>query len=192
MYTFPPVEDPEDEKVELKIITKLDERYTTFRKTADGSTQLIFDKENIPFDKALNKSTGGKETFEETIWLTLEDSYGNVVYFFLRAIFIPPAVLSTGNNNFTIGNFTLPKDCNDEILKAKITDIDRDALVNVTYSQELYNGMFTNVRIEDKDNKIPRWLNQSDANSSSSTGGECYVWRKVPPGSMNLTDLNTT
>ena len=54
--------------------------------------------------------------------------------------------------------------------------------------------MFTNVRVEDKNKKIPRWLQENSTNSTASNGDgyECYVWRKVPPRSMNLSDLNTT
>ena len=93
VYTFPPVQDPEEEAVELKIFSKINEKYTSVAKSRDGSTELIFDKENIPFDKALNSSTGGKETYEDTIWLTLSDTYGNVVYYFLKVIFIPPVII---------------------------------------------------------------------------------------------------
>ena len=82
--------------------------------------------------------------------MSLEDSYGNVVYFFLRAIFIPPVVPDHGNFVFQ-RNYTLPpKDCSDNILTANITDIDKEALVKIRYSQELHNAMFRNSSIEDK------------------------------------------
>ena len=169
VYTFPPVQDPEDEKVELKILSDLDESYISVSKSSDGSTQLVFDKENTPFDRSLNSTTGGKETYKETVWLSLEDSYGNVVYFFLRAIFIPPVVPDYGN--FVIQkNFTFaPKDCKDKILTANITEIDEEALVKIRYSQELHNAMFRNSSIEDKHRKIPRSLSRRYQSNPNST-----------------------
>ena len=68
VYNYPPVQDPEDEPVELKILSVLNETQTFIKKSDDGKTQLIFDRLNIPFDTALNKSSGGRETYEETIW----------------------------------------------------------------------------------------------------------------------------
>ena len=90
----------------------------------------------------MNSSSGGKETYEETIWVSLGDSYGNVVYFFLKAIFISPVDISAGAGFNSTKNLNISKDCGDEILTANITDINREALVNITYSQELYNAMF--------------------------------------------------
>jgi len=74
--------------------------------------------------------------------------------------------------------------CNDKILTGNITDIDKEALVKITYSQALYNGMFKSSSVEDQANAVPRGLEEK--------AKECYVWRKVAPGSMNLSDLNET
>ena len=49
--------------------------------------------------------------------------------------------------------------------------------------------MFETAQLYDEANKIPRWLGE-ESNSSSSK--QCFIWRKVAPGSMNLTDMNTT
>tara|TARA_B110000285_G_C14614461_1_gene376328 strand:+ start:192 stop:548 length:357 start_codon:yes stop_codon:yes gene_type:complete len=118
--------------------------------------------------------------------LSLGDSYGNIVYRFLKVIFIPPVILPVGD--FDRGfNWNITKDCGgDEILTGNITNIDKEGLVNITYSQELYNEMFQISSIQDKANKVPRWL------AETSDSKVCYIWRKVEPGSMNLTDLNST
>jgi len=48
--------------------------------------------------------------------------------------------------------------CNDKILTGNITDIDKEALVKITYSQALYNGMFKSSSVEDQANPVPRGL----------------------------------
>jgi len=59
-----------------------------------------------------------------------------VVYFFLKVVFISPVDNSLGGNfnvNVT-NNVTMTNVCSDKILTGNITDIDREALVNITYS----------------------------------------------------------
>jgi len=90
VFTFPPLQDPEDEGVELKIISEVDNMNTFIRKNDDGTASIIFDKSKIPFDDELYKSSGCKETFEKTIWVSLTDSDGNVEYFFLKVVFNSP------------------------------------------------------------------------------------------------------
>jgi len=63
---------------------------TVIRKNDDGTISIIFDKSKIPFDDALYKSSGCKETFEKVIWLSLTDTYGNVEYYFLKVVFNSP------------------------------------------------------------------------------------------------------
>ena len=53
------------------------------------------------------------------------------VFFF---VFITPANITAGGDFGFNYNFNISKECGDEILTANITSIDREALVNITYS----------------------------------------------------------
>jgi len=57
VFTFPPLQDPEDDEFEFKIISGVDDTNTIVRKNDDGTTSIIFDKMNIPFDDELYKSS---------------------------------------------------------------------------------------------------------------------------------------
>jgi len=68
-----------------------------------------------------------------TVFITLYDVNGKAKMYKINITFGSPAGISSVDN-FDNLDFTMIKECSDEILTGNITDIDREALVNITYS----------------------------------------------------------
>ena len=91
VYTLPSFTDPEEDVVTMSLKNSIDETFMKVEKNDKGAfSRIVFDKLMIPFDKSLNESSDGKETFKQSTDITLTDYFNNSNVYTLTINFMPP------------------------------------------------------------------------------------------------------